>query len=526
MSRGRHARAGTLLAAFSMAGVWAGHARAADAPLDPPRVYLVAGQARASLAGPRCCGAARLVGRFQGSYAIDALGQATLADLRLEFDDNVVVFDGLAGFADGRVPLRCGALQLGQPAVGSFDGGTTLTFPAASLNFNASAFADRLADGSCDNVSVAFGASHDTAISAQHDPWSNVFTFGGGLRASIGGEPYDLTLQLDGRFVNRPPQAQVGLATPQYPQAYCPAYWRWNGSQEWELVAEANDPAGLKATLVSLGYDPDGEWGSADLVGMQWFDTRDGGGRAGLGAGTPLGPVVFEWGPSHRIELLVSDHQGASAADACVFKVIDSTPPTVVPPAALVTECTQPGGSTPASSADLRTFLAGAGASDLADVAPLAQPAQLGGVDVTDATLFPADGWPHPVSFRFVDRFGNEGTASADVTVVDTKAPQVAANASPALLYAGYEFWVVGVTLTGTDTCSAISWRLLSIKSNAPAHDATDILDADYGTDDRSFALFTRPAAPGVARVYTAYYEGRDAAGNVALAKATVKVKE
>jgi hypothetical protein len=227
------------------------------------------------------------------------------------------------------------------------------------------------------------------------------------------------------------------------------------------------------------------------------------------------------------VELLASDHHGASSADACTFRVIDSTPPTVQAPAALTLECTEVGGASPASAPALRAFLAGASASDRADAAPVALPAQMSGTDITDATLFPADGWPHAVSFRFADQAGNVGSASADVQVVDTKAPAVTASASPSLLYADYKFWVVGVSLGAHDVCgSPITWRLVSIKSNAPAYDASDIVGATYDSDDRAFAVFTRPAAPGVARVYTAYYEGRDAAGNTALAKATIKVKE
>lgn len=527
MSRGTHARAGAGLATILVALGSVGSAQAAEPPLDPARTYLVAGAARASLTGPHCCGASRLVGRFQGGYTIDSGGQATLGDLRLEFDDTVVIFEGLPGFTDGRVPLRCGDVSLVRPATGTFDGVTALSFPAASLTFNAVAFADRLLDGSCDSPSVTFGASNGSGVSAQHDPWSNVFAFTGSFHATIGGEPYDLTVQLDGRFLNRPPLAQVGLLTPQYPQAYCPAYWHWNGSQQWEQVAEANDPTGLKAALVSLGYDPDGDWGGADLVGMSWFDSRDEGPRTSLGAGTPVGPVVFEWGPTHRVELLVSDHQGASAAAHCTFRVIDTTPPSVSPPAALTTACTQPGGATPATSPALQAFLNAASASDLADSAPVAQSAQLAGSDILPTTLFPADGWPRAVSFHFVDHAGNIGSASADVTVVDTQAPSITATLSPSLLYADYKFRVVNATLAGADECGdTVAWRLIAIKSNAPAFDATDIAGAAYGTDDRSFALFTRPAAPGIARVYSIYYEGRDAAGNTALVKASVKVKE
>ena len=69
-----------------------------------------------------------------------------------------------------------------------------------------------------------------------------------------------------------------------------------------------------------------------------------------------------------------------------------------------------------------------------------------------------------------------------------------------------------------------MTWRLLSIVSNAPGYDAGDILGASYGSDDRGFYLYSRLAAPGVRRVYTITYEARDAAGNASLVRTTVTV--
>ena len=76
-----------------------------------------------------------------------------------------------------------------------------------------------------------------------------------------------------------------------------------------------------------------------------------------------------------------------------------------------------------------------------------------------------------------------------------------------------------------TDACGGtVSLRLISIKSNAPSYDASDILDATYRTDDRGFYLFSRPAGPGLARIYTITYQATDLAGNSRVATTTVTV--
>jgi hypothetical protein len=238
-----------------------------------------------------------------------------------------------------------------------------------------------------------------------------------------------------------------------------------------------------------------------------------------------VGPVLFEWGPTHRVELLSLDHRGASDAAECPFRVIDTRPPAVTPPPPITLGCTQPGGTSSATSPQLRAFLSGASARDLADPAPVALPPTVGGAAVAPATLFPADGLGRTVRFRFRDRFSNVGSADSRVTVVDVVPPSLTVTLSPPSLAANNKYWWIAATLAGSDDCGGtLRYKLVKITSNAPAFDAGDILDASYGADDRGFFLFSRLAVPGVPRVYTVVYHAIDAAGNVKTAAAQLVV--
>jgi hypothetical protein len=83
------------------------------------------------------------------------------------------------------------------------------------------------------------------------------------VRASIfpriEGNDYNLTLEMSGTYVNRPPRARFGVMgrhLEAFAQGGCPAVL--NAGNPPEPVIEANDPAGLKMSLRSLSYDPDG----------------------------------------------------------------------------------------------------------------------------------------------------------------------------------------------------------------------------------------------------------------------------
>ncbi len=502
-------------------------ARAATPPLAPPQQFLVRGTGYATLSGSHCCGDTRFNGRFETAYEIDPSGAVRLASLRLDLDDvDVVVRDGFLGLFDRHVRVRCGNGASATAAGGRQADATHLKFAPGSLSVAGVASEERLADGSCADPTLTWAGVNDSETLLLHDPVAGVFGLAGTFHTTIEGEAGTLTLQLSGLFVNRPPAAALALRRTgePYPQSGCPAFWRWNG-QLWEQVAEANDPAGLKGDARSYSSDPDGGWPEGDVATEDWFLTSGSGARAFLTAGRDSGPLAFGFGPTHRLELLAGDHLGAVGSTACSFRVVDTTPPTVRPPAPLVLGCSTTGGATPSTSAALRGFLAGATAIDASDPAPASLTPRLGSADVTDATLFPADGAARVVAFRFQDRWGNLGQATANVTVKDSSPPTASATATPSFLAPDMKFWAITVTLAATDDCGRpVAWKLLSIASNAAGYDAGDILGAADGADDRAFSLFSRLAAPGVKRVYTITYEAKDAAGNAALVKTKVTV--
>ncbi len=507
-----------------VAAIAAGPA-AAVTPLDPPQQFLVQGTGALRVSGPHCCGATRLTGRFDARYQITSSGAVTLAGLSLQLDDaDVVVEDGFLGLFNQRIQLRCGNAATRDAGLGVRASATSLKFAPGALTLDGLASEGRAADGACVAPTLELAAANNSEVLVTHDPTANRFALSTTFHTTLADGGYDLLLDLVGRFTNRPPRAVLDILTPQNPQGGCPAFSRWNG-QLWERVAEANDPNGLKGTLHSASYDPDGGWAHGDVTLETWHVAKDADPRGRIGRGTFLGPLTFPWGPVYQVELLASDHGGASAAAACTFRVIDTRPPTIVVPAPLVTACTTAGGATRATSTPLATFLAAARATDLADPAPVALAPQMAGLDVAATTLFPADNVARAVSFRFRDRAGNVGSASAPVTISDSLKPNVALTLIPGALPATSRWYRIDANLTASDNCGgAVTLRLVKVSSNAPSLDATDIVDANLGTDDRIFYLFARRASVSLARVYTAVYEGRDLAGNVRQVAAQVVV--
>jgi hypothetical protein len=493
-------------------------------PLDPPQQFLVQGLGTLRVAGPHCCGATRLTGAFDARYQIASSGAVTLAALNLQLHDaDVVVHDGFLGLFDQRIQLRCG-VGATRPSAGTRVTATSLKFDVGAVTLDGLASEGRAPDGACLEPTLELAAANNAELLMTHDPVANRFGLSTTFHATLAGAGYDLSLDLSGSFANRPPQAVLGILTPQNPQGGCPAFWRWNG-QLWERVAEANDPGGLKGTLHSSSHDPDGGWAHGDVTLETWHVTKNSDPRGRLGRGTSLGPLTFPWGPTYQVELLASDHAGATSAAACTFRVVDTRPPTVTAPAPLVTACTTAGGSTRASSPALAAFLSSASASDLGDAAPVALAPQMGGVDIAPTTLFPADNLTRTVSFRFRDRAGNEGQANSSVKVSDGVKPNVTLTLFPGGLPANLRWHRIDASLSASDNCGGpVTLRLVRISSNAPTLDAGDIVDANLGIDDRVFYLFARRAAPTLARVYTALYEGRDLAGNVRQVAAQVVV--
>lgn len=498
-------------------------AASAGPPLDPPRQYVVHGQGALTVDGPRCCGDARLHAEFRAAFQVESSGRATLAGLDLDVADIDLSFPGFLGLFAHTVPLRCAALGLAAPAEGWSDGAGGLAFAPGKLALRGQAAHARHADGACDAAELMLAGANDTTLTAGHDPWLDRFTLDATFPVVIEGETHALTLRAQGRYTNRPPYAWLDVLTPASPQGGCPAFWYLDG-QTWELAAEANHPTGLVAGLRANAWDPDTAWSEGGAVAVRFFHTRGAGATKLIGDQHQLGPLAFEFGPRHRVELLATDGDGASAAAECSFRVVDTRAPEVGAPAPVSVACAQDGGASAATSPELAAFLAGGSAVDAVDPAPARLAAQSGGVPVDDATLFPLGG-PHDVVFRFRDAWGNEGSAESSVTVSDDTPPSATVSAAPAWLAAGYEFWWISVSLEAVDACGGpVSAALESITSNAPEFDAGDVLDAAWGSDDRGFYLFTRPAGAGLPRLYKVTYRVTDARGNVTRVAAQVQV--
>lgn len=493
-------------------GTWA-------APLDPPADYRVQGTGEMYVRGSRCCGDTRFTGRFEGAYSISSSGAVMLNSLRIEWDDrDIVVSDGFLGLFSTRVALRCPSANLNTVALGALvgpaGGPAQLRFMPGVLDFGGASAEERDKDGACGATTLTLASENNAPVLLTHQPASDHFSFAGRFLTPIEGETYALDLSLVGSYSNRPPESHVSLLSKEFLQGLCPARQVWNG-QQWEWVADANDPRGWVGEPYSYSFDRDGPGGRADIHNDLWYHSRGAGPRVLLGDGVRLPAQVFEWGPRHTLELLTVDFAGASSVSTCQFRVVDGTPPVVTPPKPLSLSCTVPGGVTPASSPALQTFLAGATAADMIDPTPESLPPQLGGADVTPSTLFPADDAAHAVVFRFRDDAGNVGSASSTVTVVDGAAPTASLRLTPSWRPADRRLFVVSARITASDDCGGpVTIRLVSIKSNVPALDALDVVGANYGTDDRRFYLRARAASWRRPRIYLVTYEARDLAGN------------
>jgi hypothetical protein len=132
---------------------------------------------------------------------------------------------------------------------------------------------------------------------------------------------------------------------------------------------------------------------------------------------------------------------------------------------------------------------------------------------------------------RLVVRDGELESEPAEVVVEvrDTLPPGLALQASPAILWPPDGRLVeIGLAVEVADLCDpAPRLLLLSVTASdpeAPGPPGPLVVDAELGTDDRSFSV--RAARPGTAgsRIYTITYGAADASDNATMAAATVAV--
>jgi hypothetical protein len=147
--------------------------------------------------------------------------------------------------------------------------------------------------------------------------------------------------------------------------------------------------------------------------------------------GTNGAKCIFLTGASNQVDFrpvlpegtwnitLTVDDGSHTATDTVQVKVlVDRSPPVVTPPDNISVSATQTGGARGADSGALHTFLFdSANATDNSTAIFTHLPPQVNGVDVGDNTVLPLG--TNTVTFRIADRFGNVGTATSQVFVVD-----------------------------------------------------------------------------------------------------------
>jgi len=121
---------------------------------------------------------------------------------------------------------------------------------------------------------------------------------------------------------------------------------------------------------------------------------------------------------THSITAVYSgDTSNAASTSAVLSEVVSAAakPPVVTPPASISIPATQAGGATSSASPALAAFLAGGSAVASSGPSPTRLAPQVGGVSVSNSTLFPIG--TTTVTFLFEDSSGNIGSATSTVTV-------------------------------------------------------------------------------------------------------------
>ncbi len=129
-------------------------------------------------------------------------------------------------------------------------------------------------------------------------------------------------------------------------------------------------------------------------------------------------------------------------------------------------------------------------------------------------------------SYRAIGGDGQSRVFSYPMQLLDQAPPTLSIKLSPATLWPPNDKLVpVTATITVKDDYDPEPEIKLETITATETLAAGDILDAQLGTDDRSFSLAAKRAGNNMAgRIYTITYSATDASGNKATASATVTV--
>ncbi|HET6348899.1 MAG TPA: FlgD immunoglobulin-like domain containing protein [Candidatus Krumholzibacteria bacterium] len=201
--------------------------------------------------------------------------------------------------------------------------------------------------------------------------------------------------------------------------------------------------------------------------------------------------------------------------------IADTTPPTLTCPGDIQVDAVDASG-TPATDPAIAAFLAGAGAIDDTDPAPVIH---------TDApAVFPIG--TTPVMFTAMDVSGNHSECTSNVTVRDATPPFIGVTLDKTVLWPpDHKFVTVCATVTTSDNSGTEpAFTLVSITSSEPVnghgdgHTSPDIQNADYGTADRCFDLRAERSGNGDGRIYSIVYSAMDGSGNAVYDTVEVRV--
>jgi hypothetical protein len=207
------------------------------------------------------------------------------------------------------------------------------------------------------------------------------------------------------------------------------------------------------------------------------------------------------------VTLTVTDDAGSTDTDTASVAITDTVAPVIVCPPDITLECTGDCG-VQASDPRLVPFFAGASATDLCDPSPQIS---------NNAPAFFGMG-PTEVTFTAQDDCGNISTCTANVTVVDTTAPQIGVKLNRYVLWPpSHKLIEINATVFVSDVCDPnAGFELTSITSNEPDNglgdgdEPDDIQGAEFGTPDTTFQLRAERAGTGTGRIYTIVYTARD----------------
>lgn len=292
---------------------------AAEARAQLPQQYETGGQLWLTVRGADCCDGRVFTGAFQLAYEVEG-GAALFQRLRIDLDDTHLEDLGFLGL--GSVDLACAWAEQHSAFAGWLGTDGLIWIDTGAAEIRAASSTERLG-GVCDAPTLAAKARNAGPLIGWHDPAGNLFALYGSFTADLDGDPYTLTFTFWGRYLNRPPVARVGFAAASVQEGPCPAHLA-GAKPEW--VVEANSPLGYKAEPASLSFDPDGAAGRGGILSELWTVTKNSDPPAVLGVGRRLGTVLFELGQRYRVELLVTDHQGATHLDQCTFRVVPAAP--------------------------------------------------------------------------------------------------------------------------------------------------------------------------------------------------------